>query len=399
VSVRDAKDCVRSVESVRRELIARVRARQRELEETIFVRVRDTVYSTVGNDDAEYVAGLRMAVVAAVEHGISGIELGEADGAGSIPSGAMNQARRAARAGVSLDTVLRRYVLGSTLLGDFLMQEADYVDFAGHAGMLRDLLNTQAAVLDRLMSAVIGEYELEIEQVGRSPDRRRAEHVQRLLTGTTGDTADLGYDVDGWHLGVIAIGPTAGETLRHCAEELGVPLLCVCRGEDTVWGWLGGHRPRVLHDFERVLGSGKNDASFVTGEPAPGIAGWRLTHQQAQAALRVALFSPRPLTRYADVALLASVLRDDTLAGSMVEMYLAPLGDRENGGGVLRKTLRAYFAAERNASSAASALGVARHTVQNRLRIIEEKLGQGFRTRQAELEVALRLDELGEGLG
>jgi sugar diacid utilization regulator len=97
------------------------------------------------------------------------------------------------------------------------------------------------------------------------------------------------------------------------------------------------------------------------------------------------------------VALLASVLNDDALAGSLIEIYLAPLGGSENGGAILRRTLRAYFAAERNASSAASALGVTRHTVQNRLRTIEEKLGQSLRTRQAELEVALRLEELKEG--
>jgi hypothetical protein len=262
--------------------------------------------------------------------------------------------------------------------------------------VLRDLLSAQASVLDGLMSAITGEYARELERAARSPERRRSELVQRLLAGATGDAAELGYEIDVWHLGMIATGAAARETLRRGATELGCRLLCVCRGEDTIWAWLGGQRPLVVRDVEHALDEARDDdVSLALGEPAHGLVGWRLTHRQAQAALRVALYSPRRLTRYADVALLASVLRDDALAGSMVEMYLAPLGDRENGGGVLRKTLRAYFAAERNASSAASALGVTRHTVQNRLRLIEEKLGQGLRTRQAELEVALRLDELG----
>ena len=79
--------------------------------------------------------------------------------------------------------------------------------------------------------------------------------------------------------------------------------------------------------------------------------------------MRVALRAPQPLTRYADVALMAAVLRDELLAESMVEVYLSALGDRHGAGAVLRQTLRAYFKAERNASSAASALGVSRQTL------------------------------------
>lgn len=390
---------VKSREDIRAELVARVRARRAELEEAIFARVRDGAYGQAGADDAEYVAGLRTAVAAAVEHGLAGIELGE-EGSGSIPPEAVAQARRAARAGVSMDTVVRRYVLGSTLLGDFLMQEADSSEFAGQSAVLRDVLSTQAAVLDRLIEVITDEYKREQERVGRSPEQRRAERVQRLLAGGRGDTAELGYELDGWHVGAIATGVAAGKTLQLVAAALGNRLLCVARGEDTAWGWLGGQRPVAARDIERALGGeGVEGVSLAIGEPAQGVEGWRLTHRQAQAALRVALHSRRRFTRYVDVALLASVLRDDALAGSLVDIYLSPLGDSNNGGAVLRQTLRAYFAAERNASSAACALGVARHTVENRLRSIEEKLGHTLRTRQAELEVALRLEELETGAG
>jgi hypothetical protein len=376
-----------------------VRARRVELVDEIFARVREGAYSSVGGEDAEYVVGLRNAVHAAVEHGLARIEVGGQEGAEVIPAAALVQARRAAQAGVSLDTVLRRYVLGSTLMGDFLMQEAEDSDFVGQGLVLRDVLKAQAATLDRLMSAITGEYTRELERAGRSPERRRAERVQRLLAGAPGEQAELDYELDGWHLGLIAIGADPAESLRHVAGALGNRLLWVSRGEDTVWGWLGGQRPPLAREVERAFEcDGAVEISLAIGEPGRGVEGWRLTHRQAQAALRVALQSSRGFTRYADVALLASVLNDEALARSLVEIYLAPLGALENGGGVLRKTLRAYFAAEHNASSAASALGVTRHTVQNRLRAIEEKLGQSLRTRQAELEVALRLEELGEAM-
>ena len=379
------------------ELVALVRARRVELEDAIFARIRDVDSGLAGDEDPEYVVGLHMAVAAAVDHALSGIELGE-DGSRSVPPEAIAQARRAARVGVSVDTVLRRYVLGSTVLGDFLMQEADSESFAGQSLVLREMLSAQAAVLDRLMTAITDEYMRELDLSDRSPERRRAERVKQLLAGGHGDTADLGYDLDGWHLGMIASGAAAAATANHIAAQLGCRLLSVQRGEDTVWGWLGVQHSPTPREIELALRRGSSaEVLLVVGEPGHGLEGWRLTHRQAQAALRVALHCPRPFTRYADVALLASVLNDDILATSLVDIYLSPLGDCGNGGAVLRQTLRAYFAAERNASSAASAMGVTRHTVENRLRTIEEKLGQTLRTRQAELEVALRLEELVDG--
>lgn len=387
---------VESRERIRVELVARVRVRRVEIEETIFARIRDGAQSPVGGDDEEYASGLRNTVEATIEHALSYIELGE-ESISSVPPEALEQARRAARVGVSLDTVLRRYVLGSTVLGDFLMQEADHGDFVSRAAVLRDALSALAAVLDRLMMTITAEYTRELTRTGRSPEQRRAERVQRLLAGDHCDTAELDYAFDGWHVGAIATGAGRDTALRRVATELDARLLCVPNGESTTWGWLGGAQTIAVKDIERALEEHCLDVSLALGEPRAGLTGWRLTHRQAQAALRVALHDPRRLTRYADVALLASVLRDDALAGSLVEIYLSPLGERHNGGGVLRETLRAYFAAERNASSAASALGVARHTVENRLRTIEEKLGHTLRTRQAELEIALRLEELDDG--
>ena len=381
---------------IRTELVARVRARRLELEEAIFTRIREGAASPAGNGDAEYVAGLRVAVGAAVEHGLSGIESGH-DGAGSVPPEALAQARRAARVGVSVETVLRRYVIGSDMLGDFVMREAGGQDLADGGEMLREMLSAKAAVLDLLLKAITVEYMQEQKRLGRSPDERRAERVRRLLAGGHCDGDELGYRLESWHIAAIAAGEDAASVLKGLAGQLGVSLLCVPCGEQTVWGWLGGAHPPAARELDRALEEiDAGGVSLAFGEPGRGLEGWRISHLQAQAALRVALRCPRPVTHYADVALLASVLHDDALAGSLVAIYLSPLGARNNGGAVLRETLRAYFAAERNASSAACALGVTRHTVQNRLRTIEERLGQAIRTRQAELEVALRLEELGE---
>ncbi len=90
--------------------------------------------------------------------------------------------------------------------------------------------------------------------------------------------------------------------------------------------------------------------------------------------------------------LLTSILRDDLVATSLHQLYLEPLETTPDGGAVARETLRAYFAAERNISSTAAALGVDRRTVSNRIRAIEELFGRPLKDIAAELETALRLD-------
>jgi hypothetical protein len=158
-----------SVGDVRARMAERLRTRHDEIVGTIFARVRDGSLGTAGVDSVEYVAGLRAAVAAAVECGIRGIELGE-DGL-LIPATALEQARRAARIGVRLDTVLRRYVLGYTLLEQFVVEEAERGEDSSslaHRGALRDALRAQALVLDRLLAAITSEYGDEAGLAGRS---------------------------------------------------------------------------------------------------------------------------------------------------------------------------------------------------------------------------------------
>jgi PucR C-terminal helix-turn-helix domain/GGDEF-like domain len=382
-----------SLEWVRAGLIVRLRARRSELEEAIVARVL-AMSGPVGDEDAEYVAGLQAAVTAAVEFSFAGIEQGEA-WEGPIPRAAVVQAHRAARYGVSLDTVLRRYAAGERLLGYFVMDEADR--FPGDA--LRDVLRTQGVLVDRLMAAIGTEYMREVDRAGGSSEQHRAEHVQRLLAGTLVGPVELDYELDAWHVGLIATGADAAKIVEGFAEGLRCQLLLVPRDE-SVWAWLGGQRRLMIADIERLFSdNGRAGVSLAVGEVASGVDGWRMTHWQAQRALWVALRDPQAFTRYADVLLLASALQDDVLARSLKEVYLSPLGSKKNGAAVSYETLRTYFAVGRNAAKAAASLEVDRHTVERRLHRIEERLGRSLHTCQAELEVALRLDTLGAAAG
>lgn len=373
------------------ELTGRLRERKGEIEAAALLRVK-AVSPLPPGSGPEYAEGLRAAVVAALEYGIEGIERGE-EGLPPVAPTLLSQARLAAASGVGLDTVLRRYVAGHALLGDFVVQEADRLPGAELKRALRRL----AAILDGLLAAVSAAYEEEQERKAKSAKRHRTERIERLLVGEPLDTQGLGYDFEAHHLGLVASGPGAEQALGAVAASLDARLLAVPREQDLLWAWLGSRSPL---DTERAIQRARIEASaglaLSVGEPGEGIAGWRLTHRQAAAALTVALRGTESVVRYGDVALLSSVMADELLAASLRAIYLEPLERDRDGGEVARETLRAYFAAERQVSSAAAMLGVNRNTVANRLSAIEETLGRSLGSCAIELESALRLEELAE---
>jgi PucR C-terminal helix-turn-helix domain/GGDEF-like domain len=338
-----------------------------------------------------YAEGLRAALSAALSHGLEVIEQGE-EHASPAPEAVLSQARLAARSGVSLNTVMRRYVAGNALLGDFLLQEAEAANLP--RAVLQRVTRDVTVIFDRLLSVVTDEYTRESESRPGSTADRRAERVRRLLAGEMIDTSGFAYDFDGWHIGAVVAGPGATDAVRKLATSLRRPYLFVQGEDNIVWAWLGGQRKPEASDFDLALSIWPTHNPLAAGEPAHGPSGWRLTHRQAQAALPVALRSRQSFVRYADVALLASLFQDNLLAASLRELYLIPLSEERDGGVVFRKTLRAYLSRERNLSSAAAALGVSRRTVANRLQAIEAKLGRPLVTMLAGIEAALQFEEL-----
>ncbi len=383
-----------SLDEVRADVVTGLRLRQLEIEEIISTRVLHGVPDKIGTEDVEYVTGLRATITAVVEYGLAGIGLGESSLA-PIPPVAVEQAKRAARLGVSLETVLSRYLMGYKLLGEYITREVE--NFSSKRGVLAHVNSVQASLLERIVASIIGEYGRESKRSESSGEQHRAECVRQLLAGGIVDSSELDYELDCWHLGIIANGKGAGQLVHGIAVGLGRRLLSVPRSEKTVWAWIGGQRICTASEIERVLsGRWPKEVSLVIGEPAKGIQGWRLTHQQAHAALRVALRKPERLTRYADVALMAAVLQDDLLARSLIDIYLSPLALQTGTGDTWRQTLRAYFDAAQNVSRTAAKLHVTRQTVENRLNAIEAVLGRPRQAWLVELAIALRMEQLND---
>jgi hypothetical protein len=369
----------------------RFELRRAEIEAEAHVRIC-AVEDPGGVGDPTYAEGLRAALPAAFDYALAGLNDGEGDGE-AIPIALLGQARLAARRGVSLGTVLRRYFAGYTLFSDFMIQEAQGHPMSGSS--LQRLMRVQAERFDRLIVAITEVHYKEWAYRLDSTEERRTRQVERLLDGEFVTGEELDYDFRLTHMGLVAAGLDGATTIRNLAREVDCRLLLVRPDQGMAWGWLGSSRGVDADRVRMAAGYPQTpDSILALGEPAQGFSGWRLTHGQAKAALVFGMRCRESIVRYRDVLLIAPTLGDDVYAGSLRQLFLEPLMNGRDGGAALLETLRAYLAVGRNASSAAAALGVSRQTVINRLDAVEQRLGRQLDSCAPELEAALRLEEL-----
>lgn len=365
-------------------------ARRHEIERATLERVQG-ISGDPQPSDPEYVDGLRASVDAAVVYAVRGIERVDQP----VPDALLSQARAAARTGVGIQTVLMRYMVGSSLFADFLVHEAERVKGL-RAVDVKDLLRTQASLLESAVTAVAVSHRDELDRC-QSEARPAAEaRIERLLGGELVDSAELGYQLEVRHVGLVVVGPGAHLVASHLAREVRAELLSLRRPGERVWAWLGGLHLSSIDQLTRVAAECAGSGVYVAvGEPADGLEGWRATHRQSRAAMLVARRASGRVARYRDVALLASALQDDLLLDGLRRLYLEPLSSNPKGQ-TLRSTLRAYFSASGNVSSTAAALRVSRQTVTKRLSEAEERLGRPLGSCASELALALNLELLAE---
>jgi PucR C-terminal helix-turn-helix domain len=346
--------------------------------------------------DCERRLSVRLVVSATVDFLIRTVE-SEAVSLPVIPDELKVQARTAAHLKVDLRTVLRGYLVGYALFNDLMIRQADEV--GGSVGpTLSSIFSAQSASLERLISTVVAEYNSAQEVQAMPADQRQLKIVCELLTGKRLDPGSLTYSFDRFHMGGIVRGPISSDSIRHLGHSLGGEVLIVRPDDELNWFWISRRRPLAHHEVDRQAAIGwQRGVPLALGEWSAGLRGWKRTHHQALAGLPLALADPGGIVRYGSMPLLLAMASDELLAATLRELYIEPLRQERDGGKTLRETLRAYFEAERNVSSAAVALGVKRHTVTNRLRTAELYFGQSLATCAAEVDVALRFERLAPG--
>lgn len=368
----------------------RLSERKREIEQVTLARIYG-IAEPPGTAELDYLHGLRDAVSAAIDFGIEVLSCSD-DSPPGIPPALLMQSRLAARNGVRLEVVLRRYFSGYTMFANFVFEE---VQSATSAGLNGDrLLRSKTSQFDRLVGAITEEYQREVEATVRSAPEFQARLVERLLAGEVVESGPLAYDIPrSWHLAMIFPDQEeAADSLRLVAEALDCRLLHVRRRDGPSWAWLG--RRGLLHPGRvqaEIQGKMKRPAIAI-GHPARGLAGWRLSHRQARAIFPLTRRDRGGFVSYAESGLVAAMARDEVLTASLFQIYIEPLTCGRDDGESLKETVRAYIATGRNITSAAAALRVNRQTVRTRLRTVEEKIGCSLDVCGAELEIALRLE-------
>ncbi len=383
------------IQALLADVVERLRSRLDEIEEAIVTRLLDVDSASAWEGEDELRRGQRETIRACLEAALLVIEHEpDFEGMQIIPPAALIQARKVAQAGLTLTAVLRRYLDGYGLFWDFLLEEIHRAEMTEpeRAALLRAASTRLSSAAAQVMPMVAATHAQETTRGMQSREERTSAIVQALLGGAPVDTSELDYDVDADHVGIIATGPNAMGTVQMLAMKLNRPLLRIPRCDGTVWAWLRGGDP--LPSNLPSLGDVASSIRLAVGEPGAGRSGFRRTHRQAQAAMQVALNQRQLMTRYADVLLLVPAIQDAQAGDSLISIYLSPLEESPEKDPTLKETLQAYFEAERNTSATAARLKVDRRTATTRLRAVEDRLGFPIYTRHAELEIALRLDQL-----
>jgi GGDEF-like domain len=389
--------------AARNELVRRWRSQKDKLQDAVYMYVCEAAPDPIVDDDADLALGLREVIAVCVDCGLAAIEQGESPE--TLPPLVAAQARHSASSGWGLSAALVRCIAGYSRVWTFILGEVARCDLSARerSVLLTDLSHVTSSLLARVQAEIADAHSLEIRRRARSRVQRNAEIVHKLLGDEpvhTGDLLELGYDLDCWHLGVIATGVQAGNVVRGLATALGCGLLSVAHGTEAVLAWFGGPRRIAFTDLQRVLSDqAYADISLAVGEPGREVEGWRQTHREAESALLVARSWPSRVTRYLDVATEAMALQDETLGDALIETYLSPLDGMRIDSRTVRRTLHALFKSQHNVSSAASALKVDRSTVHRRRSEIESRLACRLHERQRDIEAALRIEERRQGDG
>ena len=327
------------------------------------------------------------------------------------PAAALEYARRRAQRGTPLPALLRAYRLGHTCFSDWLLKElarqADDAQMltAATLGMSKIV----AGYVDQTSEEIVAAYTQERENWLRNRSATRAARIRDLLSGqrinVSATEAALGYRLRQYHVGLVCWtgDATAGvddiTRLEHAISNVAGKAACsgdpvfLPRDESSAWAWL----PLGIHDTFDAAGASAvgsdHDIHFAFGDAAKGVAGFRLTHQQAIAAQAVALAAGSPPPRavtFSEVAPVAMMLGSSDLLRAWVLSTLADLATDDEHHARLRDTLLVFLQMGGSYKATAERLTVHKNTVQYRLRRAEESLGRPVGENQHDVELALR---------
>ena len=327
------------------------------------------------------------------------------------PAAALEEARRRAQRGTPLTALLRAYRLGHTVFLDWVFRELArqaHDDARMLTAVTMDLSKTVAGYVDQTSEEIVATYASERENWLRNRSAARAARIRDLLSGQLVDVSatesTLGYRLRQYHVGVVCwTGAEAARAdhitrleraISHIAAQTaaGAEPVFLPRDESSAWAWLPlGIRDR-FDAAEATMADLNAGIHVAFGDVVKGIAGFRLTHQQALAAQAVALAggSPPRVVTYGEVAPVAMMLGSADLLRACVLTTLGQLAADDEHHARLRETLLVFLDTGGSYKATAERLVLHKNSVQYRIRRAEESLGRPVGDHRHDVELALQ---------
>ncbi|MCP2298678.1 DNA-binding transcriptional regulator, PucR family [Nocardia amikacinitolerans] len=324
-----------------------------------------------------------------------------------VPPEALDVARTVARRGIDLDVIFQSYRRGQNIAWQSYMAHATRVVPPGPqlVRLLEISSQRMFEYVDHVIGRVIAAAQREREEVLGGALARRTETVRLILDGAPIDSRRagerLGYELARRHTALILWAPPPGEiqgaleaAAGMLARAAGARLpLTLSAGSSTLWAWLGTDSEPAVEALRGALERAQPNIRVAVGPTIRGIAGFRRSHEAAQAVHNLLAGHPggERLALYRDLEVTALAAQSPVRAAEFVASTLGPLAEDTPSAARLRETLRVYLDEAENGPRTAARLHTHRNTVLQRVARATELLGHPPGERRLAIELALEL--------
>ncbi len=345
------------------------------------------------------------AFFAAARHGIS-IDLVHA------PAAAIEHALRLAQRDISANVLVRSYRLGQQAVLKAVLEEIRTAELDPRLAL--DVFDAMSTIsfnyIDRISQEVVEVYQQARESWLENRNSVRINEIRELLAGGDVDidaaTVAIRYPLQRTHLAVVLWCDDSEDRLaemerlvQQFAASIGAadsPLF-ISVDRATAWAWVAVPAA-VMDEAVTWLGSlvPAEGPYVAVGTPQSGVAGFRLSHRQAEDARIVAVASGPQRRRFTafghrGVALAALLGSNVDALSAWATEVLGPLACSTVSDQRLRETLQAFLKAGGSNKAAAEELHLHTNSVKYRVQRAIERRGRPIEDDRLDVEVALLL--------
>jgi PucR C-terminal helix-turn-helix domain/GGDEF-like domain len=334
------------------------------------------------------------------------------------PTAALEQARRLAQRGVSVNALVRAYRLGHKAVLNVVREEvrASKLESSLSLEVFGQISEITFGYIDWISQQVVSTYQSERDRWMENRNSLRALRVRQIISGDLADidaiTTAIRYPLRRTHLSLVVWCDESADgdeliPMEHFVHQLAQSIgaressLFVAVDRVTGWAWIplpSGAASVALARIRAVVQTTTDAPWIAAGNPLPGIDGFRRSHQQAQDARGVAIASGGNVPRFiaaSDPGLTVAALVGNNLeaASTWVAEVLGPLASPTESDERLRETLRVFLRNGSSNKAAAEELHLHINSVKYRVHRAVDRRGRPISDDRLDIEVALILCE------